>query len=63
MRSDSAYGLWSLVILNSVIFNFFAFSFVKSRTKQDWRHFRPDPAPCAAAVDGSDLRGDGDRDG
>jgi len=35
MNSD--YGLWSLVILNSAIFIFFAFSFVKPRTKSDWR--------------------------
>nr|WP_020405228.1 isoprenylcysteine carboxylmethyltransferase family protein [Hahella ganghwensis] len=31
------YGLWSLVILNSAIFIFFAFSFVKPRTRSDWR--------------------------
>lgn len=34
-----AYGLWSLVIINSVIFIFFAFSFFKPRTKTDWRTF------------------------
>ena len=33
------YGLWSLVILNSAVFIFFAFSFFKPRTKQDWRSF------------------------
>lgn len=32
-----AYGLWSLVILNSLVFIFFAFSFAKPRTKRDWR--------------------------
>lgn len=37
MHEDSAYGLWSLVILNSAVFIFFAFSFVKPQTKQDWR--------------------------
>ena len=37
MHGDSAYGLWTLVILNSAIFIFFAFSFVKPQTKQDWR--------------------------
>jgi protein-S-isoprenylcysteine O-methyltransferase Ste14 len=37
MHNDSAYGLWTLVILNSAIFIFFAFSFVKPKTKQDWR--------------------------
>ncbi len=31
------YGLWSLVIINSAIFIFFAFSFVKPKTKLDWR--------------------------
>lgn len=34
-----AYGLWSLVILNSAIFIFFAFSFFKPQTKRDWRSF------------------------
>lgn len=34
-----AYGLWSLVILNSVLFVFFAFSFFKPKTKRDWRSF------------------------
>jgi protein-S-isoprenylcysteine O-methyltransferase Ste14 len=35
--SVPAYGLWSLVILNSLVFIFFAFSFYKPRTKRDWR--------------------------
>ena len=34
-----AYGLWGLVILNSVIFVGFAFSFFKPHTKSDWRTF------------------------
>jgi protein-S-isoprenylcysteine O-methyltransferase Ste14 len=34
-----AYGLWSLVIINSAIFIFFAFTFFKPRTKRDWRSF------------------------
>lgn len=34
-----AYGLWSLVIINSLVFVFFAFSFFKPRTKTDWRTF------------------------
>ena len=34
-----AYGLWSLVILNSAIFIFFAFSFFKPATQRDWRSF------------------------
>ena len=34
-----AYGLWSLVIINSVIFIAFAFSFFKPQTKRDWRSF------------------------
>ena len=34
-----AYGLWGLVILNSVIFIGFAFSFFKPNTKTDWRTF------------------------
>ena len=39
MHGDSAYGLWTLVILNSAIFIFFAFSFSKPQTKTDWRSF------------------------
>ena len=34
-----AYGLWSLVIVNSAIFVMFAFSFFKPKTKRDWRTF------------------------
>lgn len=34
-----AYGLWSLVILNSAIFLMFAFSFFKPQTPRDWRTF------------------------
>ncbi|ALS99428.1 methyltransferase family protein [Lacimicrobium alkaliphilum] len=37
MHGDSAYGLWTLVILNSAIFIFFAFSFTKPQSKTDWR--------------------------
>ncbi len=33
------YGLWSLVIINSAIFIFFAFTFFKPQTKRDWRSF------------------------
>lgn len=35
----SAYGLWSLVILNSLVFIIFAFSFAKPQSKRDWRSF------------------------
>lgn len=34
-----AYGLWTLVIVNSAIFIIFAFSFFKPQTKRDWRSF------------------------
>ena len=34
-----AYGLWGLVVINSVIFIIFAFSFFKPRTTRDWRSF------------------------
>ncbi|MFZ5862494.1 MAG: methyltransferase family protein [Nitrospirota bacterium] len=37
--SPPAYGLWSLVIINSLIFIMFAFSFAKPRTSRDWRSF------------------------
>jgi protein-S-isoprenylcysteine O-methyltransferase Ste14 len=34
-----AYGLWSLVILNSAVFLMFAFSFFKPQSPRDWRTF------------------------
>jgi protein-S-isoprenylcysteine O-methyltransferase Ste14 len=34
-----AYGLWSLVIINSAVFILFAYSFFKPQTKRDWRSF------------------------
>ncbi len=34
-----AYGLWTLVIVNSAVFILFAFSFFKPRTRRDWRSF------------------------
>jgi len=37
MSGESAYGLWSLVIINSAIFIFFAFSFTRPKTKIGWR--------------------------
>lgn len=40
MNDDApAYGLWLLVIINSVIFIFFAFTFFKPQTRRDWRSF------------------------
>jgi protein-S-isoprenylcysteine O-methyltransferase Ste14 len=33
------YGLWQLVIINSVIFLIFVFSFFKPQTRRDWRTF------------------------
>ncbi|MBA3049297.1 MAG: isoprenylcysteine carboxylmethyltransferase family protein [Alphaproteobacteria bacterium] len=39
MPEPQAYGLWSLVVLNSVLFIFFAFTFFKPRTGRDWRSF------------------------
>lgn len=37
--TESAYGLWSLVIVNSLFFILFAFSFFKPRSRLDWRTF------------------------
>lgn len=34
-----AYGLWPLVIINSLIFIIFAFSFAKPQSSRDWRSF------------------------
>ncbi len=39
MNGAPAYGLWSLVIINSLVFIIFAFSFTKPRTARDWRSF------------------------
>ena len=41
MDHDSApgYGLWSLVIINSLAFIIFAFSFAKPQSSRDWRSF------------------------
>ncbi|MDP3211594.1 isoprenylcysteine carboxylmethyltransferase family protein [Methylotenera sp.] len=36
---SSDYGLWSLVIMNSLVFIIFAFSFAKPQSKRDWRTF------------------------
>jgi len=41
MNHDAApaYGLWTLVVLNSAVFLMFAFSFFKPQTARDWRTF------------------------
>lgn len=39
MNGSPAYGLWSLVVLNSAVFLIFAFSFFKPQTTRDWRTF------------------------
>lgn len=38
-EQSPAYGLWGLVIVNSVIFIMFAYSFFKPQTSRDWRSF------------------------
>ena len=38
-HNAAAYGLWSLVILNSAVFLMFAFSFFKPQSARDWRTF------------------------
>lgn len=37
MSHPPAYGLWALVIMNSLVFILFAFSFTKPHTGRDWR--------------------------
>lgn len=37
MSTDYGYDLWWLVIINSAVFIIFAFSFVRPRTRLDWR--------------------------
>ena len=39
MHDTPAYGLWSLVVINSALFIFFALSYFKPRTARDWRTF------------------------
>ena len=39
MDSAPAYGLWSLVIINSLVFIIFAFSFTRPKSSRDWRSF------------------------
>jgi protein-S-isoprenylcysteine O-methyltransferase Ste14 len=39
MNDLADYGLWQLVIINSVIFLIFVFSFFKPQTRRDWRTF------------------------
>jgi methanethiol S-methyltransferase len=39
MTDAPAYGLWSLVMINSLVFIIFAFSFSKPQTARDWRSF------------------------
>jgi protein-S-isoprenylcysteine O-methyltransferase Ste14 len=39
MSEQTGYGLWSLVVINSVIFILFAYTFFKPRTGRDWRSF------------------------
>lgn len=36
---EAGYGLWSLVVVNSAIILFLAFSFWRPKTKRDWRAF------------------------
>jgi protein-S-isoprenylcysteine O-methyltransferase Ste14 len=38
-NESPAYGLWSLVVLNSLVFIFFALSFGKPQSARDWRSF------------------------
>ena len=38
-NEQPAYGLWTLVIINSAIFIIFAFSFFRPQTGRDWRSF------------------------
>ncbi len=37
--SAPAYGLWSLVVINSAVFIIFLYSFAKPQTTRDWRSF------------------------
>ncbi|HSD53986.1 MAG TPA: isoprenylcysteine carboxylmethyltransferase family protein [Burkholderiales bacterium] len=39
VQSSPAYGLWSLVLINSAVFILFALSFAWPQSKRDWRSF------------------------
>lgn len=39
MTTGPAYGLWSLVLINSAVFILFALSFTHPKTRRDWRSF------------------------
>jgi protein-S-isoprenylcysteine O-methyltransferase Ste14 len=39
MSHQTAYGLWSLVLINSIVFVAFALSFAKPQSPRDWRSF------------------------
>lgn len=39
MSHEPAYGLWSLVAINTAVFLLFAFSFARPRSARDWRSF------------------------
>lgn len=39
MSSSPAYGLWGLVVVNSLVFIIFALSFARPRSPRDWRSF------------------------
>ena len=39
MNNAPAYGLWLLVVINSLVFIIFAFSFTKPKSPRDWRSF------------------------
>src|SRR5688572_8738636 len=38
-HDTAAYGLWTLVVIDSLVFIIFAFSFFKPNTQRDWRSF------------------------
>ena len=63
MHPESGYGLWTIAIVNSVVFIAFAFSFAKPLTRTDWRSFGAFSAFIVALFAVSlVLRAGGDRD-
>ena len=49
--ATSAYGPWSLVVVNSLAFIIFAFSFAKPQSPRDWRSFGAFPVFLVALFD------------
>lgn len=53
--ADSDYGLWGLVVIHSIVFIGFAYSFFKPVNVRDWRSFGAYSAVIVAGARGSEF--------